>query len=119
MRLIDADRLLRRLGMARKCEDCPNQSPIKGLCGLSVELMEVCDEIEKAPSADITLGATCEIGNYEIEQYPDYMDFVRNEIARHLSKEVLEYAEITEDKDVMREMTVVRALMRVVKRENR
>lgn len=66
-----------------------------------------------------TLGATYEIRNDEIEQYPDYMDFVRNEIAHQLSKEVLEYAEIKTDKDVMREMTVVRALIRVVARRDK
>ena len=54
MRPIDADRLLKRLGMARKCEDCPNQLPIKGMCGLSAELEEVCDEIESAPMTDYT-----------------------------------------------------------------
>ncbi len=48
MNLINGDQLLKRLGMAKECEDCPNQSPIKGLCGLSVELMEVCDEINKS-----------------------------------------------------------------------
>lgn len=51
MRLIDADALAKKLGMASKCEDCPNCTQIK-FCGLSQELMEVCDAIEDAPTID-------------------------------------------------------------------
>ncbi|MBO7682359.1 MAG: hypothetical protein J6T17_06355 [Clostridia bacterium] len=48
MRLIDADALLKKLGMANECKDCPNCSG--PFCGLSSELMEVCDEISNAPT---------------------------------------------------------------------
>lgn len=50
MRLIDADALMKKLGMAQECEKCPNRMII--FCGLSPELMEVCDQIADAPTID-------------------------------------------------------------------
>lgn len=50
MRLIDADALMKKLGMAQECEKCQNRMRI--FCGLSPELMEVCDQISDAPTID-------------------------------------------------------------------
>jgi len=41
---ISGSRLLKRLGMAYECKDCPNRNGLM-LCGLGSELMEVCDVI--------------------------------------------------------------------------
>lgn len=46
--LIDRDALMTRLGMAMDCEGCPNRTALY-FCGLPREVMEVCDELEKAP----------------------------------------------------------------------
>lgn len=48
MRLIDADALLEKLGMANECKDCPNC--VGPFCGLSGGLMDVCDAITEAPT---------------------------------------------------------------------
>ena len=50
MRLIDADALLEKLGMANDCKGCPNC--VGPFCGLSGGLMDVCDEITNAPTIE-------------------------------------------------------------------
>ena len=47
--LIDRDALMTRLGMAMDCDGCPNRTAVY-FCGLPREVMEVCDELEKAPA---------------------------------------------------------------------
>lgn len=58
MRLIDADALQKRLGMANECKDCPNRTAIV-FCGLSADLVEVCDEIANAPTIDAVPVVRC------------------------------------------------------------
>ena len=59
-RLIDADALLKKLGMAFDCKDCPNKAGPNGIfCGLGSEMMEVCetisDMIEKSETEGVTI----------------------------------------------------------------
>ena len=46
--LIERDPLMTGLGMAMDCEGCPNRTQLH-FCGLSTEMMEVCDKLENAP----------------------------------------------------------------------
>lgn len=56
--LIYKDVLQKKLGMAQDCKDCPNCTSLK-FCGLSPELMEVCDVISDSPGVDFPLIVSC------------------------------------------------------------
>ena len=51
MRLIDADALMERLGMANECDGCPSRKNTM-FCSLTSELVSVCEEITEAPTID-------------------------------------------------------------------
>lgn len=59
-RPIDGEKLLKRLGMAFECKDCPSKAGPNGiLCGLGPEMLEVCeticDMIEESEPEGVTI----------------------------------------------------------------
>lgn len=51
MRLIDADALMEKLGMARECKNCPSSKDAI-YCKQSSQMVDVCEAIDEMPTID-------------------------------------------------------------------
>ena len=58
MRLIDADALLKTLGMAEECGKCQNSRNAL-FCALSSEMVDVCEAITDLPTVDAVPVVRC------------------------------------------------------------
>lgn len=57
MRLIDADALIKTLGIADDCQDCPYQS--YNFCGRDNDFVVACEAITEAPAIDAVPVVRC------------------------------------------------------------